>query len=287
MEDRVDVSGWSDEQLLRECVRCGEEARRWRSKFLGLLPEVYQRRLYEKHGCSSVFEFAYKVGGVSEEQVSRVLNLHRRFEKMPILRGLLISGVTSVNKIARVAAMATPENEALLADKVQLLSQAAVETFVRDMREMKTEVVRAHKPQLIQETVQVTVQLDPEVANELLDLRNRGVNIDRELRVFLEKRREEIEHEKMGIAKECAERGGIVDENPTRYIPQKIRKILAQEHGTKCSITTCKKSSQQIHHTRRYSLDPSHNPRFLAPLCKAHHEIAHVKDVMAQEMRRR
>ncbi len=282
MEDRVDVSGWSDEQLLRECVRCGEEARRWRSKFLGLLPEVYQRRLYEKHGCSSVFEFAYKVGGVSEEQVSRVLNLHRRFEKMPILRGLLISGVTSVNKIARVAAMATPENEALLADKVQLLSQAAVETFVRDIREMKSEVVRAHKPQLIPETVQVTVQLDPEIANELLDLRNKGIDIDRELRVFLEERREKIEKEKEVIVRE-----DDANRPHTRYIPQRVRRVLAQEHGTKCSITTCKKSSQQIHHTRRYSLDPSHNPRFLAPLCKAHHEIAHVKDVMAQEMRRR
>ena len=52
----------NDERILRLCAIYGERARYYRGKFLGLLPEVYKRKLYEKKGFSSVFEFAFKLG---------------------------------------------------------------------------------------------------------------------------------------------------------------------------------------------------------------------------------
>lgn len=65
----------TDEQLYRMCQRFGEQAKYWRQRFIGLLPEANRRYLYEKKGFSSIFEFAYKLAGLSEEQVRRALNL--------------------------------------------------------------------------------------------------------------------------------------------------------------------------------------------------------------------
>ena len=79
----------TDEKLYELCKRFGTQARLWRQKFAGLLPEVNRRRLYEKHACSSIFEFAAKLCGMSEKQVRVALNLCESFKDKPILKGLL------------------------------------------------------------------------------------------------------------------------------------------------------------------------------------------------------
>jgi hypothetical protein len=43
----------SDENLYNLCILYGEKARMWRQKFIGLLPEVYKRRLFEKKGFAT------------------------------------------------------------------------------------------------------------------------------------------------------------------------------------------------------------------------------------------
>ena len=42
------ASSLSDKELYRKCQYYGTAARMWRQKFIGLLPEVNKRRLYEK-----------------------------------------------------------------------------------------------------------------------------------------------------------------------------------------------------------------------------------------------
>jgi len=277
---------WSDEILLSTCIRYGEEARKWRNKFLGLLPEIDRRKLYEKHHCSSIFEFAFKVAGVSKEQVMRILSLHNRFEEMPVLRELLTSGEVSVSKMARVASVATKENEEVIANQVQLLSQAAVETFVRDMRSVESDfvhgenlVVRTHKLE-----IDHNFELAEDVKNQLAELKNKGIDIDEELRLFLKQREENIQQEKEEIAER--ERGTAATKHPSRYIPKNIKNILKKEHGTKCSMPTCRKSAQEIHHTQRFALAKTHNPHYLAPLCKTHHAIAHTIDQKVQRIKK-
>ena len=76
----------TDKKLYELCEKYGASARLWRQKFIGLLPEVNRRRLYEKKGFSSIFEFAAKLCGLSAEQVRLTLNLEKRFENKPVLR---------------------------------------------------------------------------------------------------------------------------------------------------------------------------------------------------------
>ncbi len=262
---------WSDEQVLSTAVRYGEEARKWKNKFLGLLPEVEHRKLYLQKGFSSVVHFAQVVGGVSEEQVSRVLNVSRKFATMPVLQGLLTSGEVSVNKLARVASVATAENELFLADQVQMLPKSAVEVLVKEMQS-----VPGHKPEQIQTMTQEAIYVDGDVAEQLKSLQGKGMDVSQILREALTKREQEIQEWKKQIGESC-------QETDSRYVPKEVRDILQKEHGTKCSMPGCTRPSEEIHHTQRFSLSKRHDPRYMAPFCKPHHQIAHSIDLRVQE----
>lgn len=291
----------SDEKLFKMCREFGSNALKWRQKFAGLLPEVHRRRLYEKKGFASIFEFAKKLCGMSEEQVRLVLNLEKRFENKPALQKLLLDGEASMNKLARVVSIATPENQEELADKVQLLPNRALETFVRDQQNSKAEVTYQDgffKPESDPKSLHVQIcpqqnsdivklRLDPEILKELLELQSKEIDVNSLIRKMLDDRRAEIETEKEKIAEEIisAKSAPRRDEKTSRYIPVKIKKILKKEFGTKCSIQTCKKPSQEIHHTQRFALASTHDPRYMAPLCREHHVIAQTIDVKYHRVR--
>ncbi len=291
-------SQWSDEKILSTCVYFGEEARKWRNKFLGLLPEIYRRKLYERKGCDSIIEFAYKMGGVSEGQVKNVICLEKRFQETPLLHELLVSGKISMHKMERITSIAEPNNEEFLANQIQLLSRPTLDTLVKDIKRRHTESLACQSLALptIQETAQVSVQFDHDVAEEIIKLKEIGININDELRKFLEQRKSEIEVGKNICAESeqtRARQRSEQDKKSSRYISAGTKSILKKEHGTICSINGCKKPSKDIHHTQRYSMmkivSPSdmHDPNFLAPLCKSHHEIAHAIDIKVQERRMR
>jgi len=124
----------TDQQLYEKAKFYGKNALLWRRKFMGLLPEIYKRRLFERKGFSSIFEFSFKLAGLSEKQVRQVLCLEERFEKTPLLHHLLVTGEVSVNKLERVASIATPENERELVEAVKILPKSAIETLVRQAR---------------------------------------------------------------------------------------------------------------------------------------------------------
>ncbi len=271
----------TDTDLLSRFEYFGKKALEYRNKVIGLLPEVSRRELYEKRGCSSVYEYAKKVAGLSEEQVSRALSVFKNFTDKPVLKKLLEEGTVSVNKLSRIASIATVENQETLAEKVQIMSQSAIETFVRDIRQgvSEAEIVRTHKPESNLLFAQ-ELHLDTDVREKLIELEKKGIDINELLRKALNDREKEIIQAKEQIAES-------LPEHSSRHIPARVKNILRKEYGNVCSIGHCRKPSNTIHHTRRFGVIPSHNPNFLAPLCKEHHQIAHAIDVKFYEMRRR
>lgn len=269
----------TDEQLLRLCEKCGKRALLWRRKFSGLLPEVNRRRLYERRGCASIFEFAYKTAGLSEQQVRRALNLSYEFRNKPALQELLTNGSVGLSKLARVASIATPENESALAEKVRLLPQKALETLVRDERISESQN-DLPKPLFDAKSVRAhtTFELSTEVVEELNALHEQGQDVNALLLELLQKRREEIAQKKQEISE-------ATQSATSRHIPVAAKRVLQEEFGKKCSIQTCTRPATQIHHTQRFSLAHTHDPHYLAPLCKEHHQIAHTIDQKVQEHR--
>ena len=253
----------NDKELLEMAVMYGRNALEWRRKFIGLLPEINKRELYKKKNCSSIFEFAAKFGGLSNDQVRLALNMEERFEGLPHLHELLVEGKESINKLARVVSIATTENEEELAKHVQNMSKGAVETFVRDQKPSSGLPGQ-------------TLSLNEEVRSRLAELQEKGIDVNELILAALNKRELEIEEEK---AQE-------VEPASSRYIPLTTRRLLKKEHGSKCSIPTCKKPSTEIHHTQTFAISHSHNPNYLAPLCKQHHEIAHAINLKVHEKRR-
>jgi hypothetical protein len=146
--------------------------------------------------------------------------------------------------------------------------------------------------------------LSPEIKAKLNELHEKGIDINNLLTELLAKRELEIAQQKEEIATEQysvkmatrKKEGGIVTKqyngkitvqqpSKSRYIATKVRQIIRQEYGTKCSIPHCSKPSKILHHTARFALTHSHDPRFIAPLCEGHHVLAHAIDVRVQGAR--
>ena len=266
-----------------------------------MLPEVNRREitartkgksLLAKKGFSLIFVFAAKLAGMSEEQVRIVLNLERKLEDKPKLHKLLVSGEVSANKLVRIASIATSLNDNDLAEKARILSQAALETHVREQKienqngllktKNEPESLRAHsKVQDTSQDVRLIQKLSPELKQKLLELDEKGLDINEMLLELLQKRDDQIAEEKEKLAAPMREN----NKKPSRYIPIRIKKIIHQEHGTKCSHPNCHKPGQHIHHTLPFAIHKTHNPHHLKPLCKAHHELAHQNDAHVQKFR--
>ncbi len=304
----------SDKKLLNLCRRYGANAIQWRRKFEGLLPEVHRRELFRRRGCFSIFEFAAKYAGMNREQVQRVLNLDRQLSDRPILREMFVNGEISANKLRRVIPIATVKTESLWAERVQIMSQRAVETLVRDEQIEKN----AHKingPQLVNNGIQQIgrgesmadlfghvpegtdddlgpaltnktsasdvvsddLVLSDEVRSKLRELKQKGIDINEMLMELLTRRECEIEREKQKIA-EDEEKKTVAGVRADRYVPAHIRNVVRKEHGEKCSMPNCFRDADHLHHTQRFSMSRNHNPNYIAPLCREHHEIAHKID---------
>jgi|WetSurMetagenome_2_1015567.scaffolds.fasta_scaffold65743_2 hypothetical protein len=297
--------GMSDEKLYGLCKKYSKFIRYGRQKFIGLLPEVFKSRMYERKGFGSIYEFAGKLAYMSREQVDLVLNLNRRFEDKPALQSLLLNGGASVNKLARVVSVATPENQEVLAEQVKILPQKALETLVRDEKLAKTEDVEGLQQPLIDDkslraqALLSKLKIDADLVEKIYELQKKNIDINEMLRKMLAAREAGISAEKNVVGEEAlvkAEERSACDESrvavgggaarvrkKSRYISVRVRKILKEEYGDKCLMHACGKSARQIHHAQRFALAGVHDPRYMAPLCEEHHRIAHSIDQKTQE----
>ena len=281
----------TDAELYNLCREYGQAALEARRKFLGLLPEVHRRELWRTKGYGSIREFAAKLAGVSEDQLNEVLHLHRKLHDKPALQAQLISGQVSHNKIARVVAIATPENQSFWAAQTASLSKTALNTLVKDQKTLPNTL--SGQSILPEISSNATIALKAKTVERLNQLKSKGFDLDQLLNQLLDQRESEIAEEKAKLGEEQEYRAQIYQEfakrvigpvpKPKRAVPIKIRRVLQQEHGTKCCIATCQKPAKTIHHAIRFSLNGNHDPRYLQPLCPAHHEITHKIDLKYQQ----
>ena len=288
----INFQNLSDKDLYLICKKWGAAALEARRKFAGFLPEVYARELaerekgrswFKKRGFSCIYEFAAKLAGMSRDQVDLVLRLEKRLEDKPVLREALVSGEVSANKLARVVSIATAENQRDLLEKAESLSKRALEVFVNDFKnknglwEIKNE--QASLPgQTFESNLDLVLELDKDVKNELIEMQKKGININQILREFLRDRKKKMEREKSQVVEnQMRERDNraVIGMPANRYVPVEVRRIVIKEFGNKCSMPGCAKLAENLHHENGFAIDQCHDPRYLKPLCKGHHELAH------------
>lgn len=188
-----------------------------------------------------------------------------------------------------------------MAGQVKLLSKSAVETLVRDEKLLR--IGMPGQLALPEKSNTSKIELRATTVERLEKLRFKGIDIDEIINQALDRREAEIMKEKEAMAKEIetarAGKNSSDGNQPlrnipgdkllvknSRYIPVRIRRLVQMEHGKKCAMDGCRREAEAIHHTRRFAMSGRHNPYYLAPLCRQHHEIAHKIDLKVLEYRK-
>jgi hypothetical protein len=301
MENTIEktVGNMSDLELLKTCEEFGAAALKWRRKFIGLLPEVNKRGLYKKGECSSIYEFAAKLAGLSNDLVDQAIRLERKLRDKPALHEAFLEGTISMSKLERVCSRATQENQEDLLNMAKNLPRKALEVCMRDFKNLEVQNALAGgfgkiENGLLEPLIDTNVLpgqniptlnrgLSNEVVEELNRLDEQGQDINKILIELLEYRKQKIEEEKREISEEVEK----AEPTKSRYIQKRIKNILEEEYGKKCAVPGCNKPSTETHHTLPFALAHRHDPTFMVPLCKEHHQIAHLVNLEYAEKLRK
>ncbi|OGJ48247.1 hypothetical protein A2344_01620 [Candidatus Peregrinibacteria bacterium RIFOXYB12_FULL_41_12] len=252
----------SNSALWSLCQKYGGLALAYRKKFVALLPEVEKRKLYKKYGFCSIYEFAARVGGVSERVVDEVLRLNEKVSDKPLLNAQIAE--VGWSKVAIVAPIVTKENETKIVEMVKSLPQPALKAYVSQIKTVD-ESAYSRKPTVDCNLQSVTFKLDQET------------------QFLLHKYQQKLERENgepMSLGKVLKTLLKQVDQ-PIKE-PQKreshTRKPSAydrfrHDNGGKCAFPNCNNPHEIFHRPNRYALDPSHEN--ITPLCQEHHALAH------------
>lgn len=246
----------TNKEFYEKCLLVGKQARKWKHKFVAMLPEVVERGVHKENGFATIVEFAAKVGGVGKSTVDKIFQVERYVADKPALKKLIPK--MGVHKVRTVATLATKENQEELAHKVKTMSKKALELFAQEQR--APEISRPGA-----ERTTISFSLDKEVEFELRKFKNKmgsAVEWNDVIKKLLEKA---VEKPKK-VRKVCKVKK---PKKITRYVSTSIHRELPE----KCQYPGCNKPAEVVHHPERFSLKPNHNN--LKALCKGHHELVH------------
>lgn len=308
----------TDLELYKLCQEYGLNARKWTKKFAALLPEVNKRQLYLKHGMLSVYEFAAKVGGMSNAAVEQVLAVSRKLEDKPALKNLIATKGWS--KLRVITSVATVENQAMLAEKVKLQSKNTLELYVKEAKNqgLLPQNHEKSEKQIFPGEKLSTLSFDvsPETETRMRILKQKlqkeakqKLTWEQVMQKMLETMENAEAAETTHVAKKAKKPRPVPSKQeiqkslvaakparpagqgvatkltkPSRYIPASVRSYLKQQYKGRCAYPSCNKPSEILHHTRRFALNPSHDPDYIKPLCKNHERIAHQGLIKHEEL---
>jgi len=118
-------------------------------------------------------------------------------------------------------------------------------------------------PDFQPEKMQVTMELEPEVLNQLKKLKGDG-DWNELMKKFLGLREKELEREKPEPVK-----------TESRHVPAEIERYVIDRDCGKCAFPGCDKEYKELHHADSFALRRVHDPGRIFCLCEAHHGLAH------------
>ncbi|MBD3327917.1 hypothetical protein GF340_01285 [Candidatus Peregrinibacteria bacterium] len=280
----MDIKQLTDKDLMTLCREYGTNSILWRRRFVGLLPEVWSRRLYKGQGFASIYEFAARLGGVSKSIVDEVLNLHEKLSDRPVLQKMI--GEQGWGKMKIVERASRKQTGVDWVANASQMSQRTLQVYQKELIKTadvnQVEKIDSSKPMATSQKATFSIKLDMET--------------EKQLRVFkakLEKETNQALDWNQVIKKllQNKERGRVrvtktkqLPEKDRRYIPSHVRNQLYEKYKGVCAYPGCKFPSEILHHTRRFALKPNHDPKYIAPLCKEHERLAHLGLVKNEEL---
>ena len=130
----------NNQQILHQKFKqLGKSRHKITYKLLALIPEIYEKKIFCKHKCATIYEYAGKYAGLPKSVVKKTLELEKYLEEKPMLKKTIAE--VGVHKISIVASLATPETDAIWAKRVRIMSKDALQMLCKELR-MKEKVQR-------------------------------------------------------------------------------------------------------------------------------------------------
>jgi hypothetical protein len=95
----MNLANLSDQELLQETSRLAREERHILTAVLWHLHEIDRRRLFSDLRCSSLFDYAVKFLGYSEDQACRRISAMRLLRELPEMEEKINNGVLTLTNI--------------------------------------------------------------------------------------------------------------------------------------------------------------------------------------------
>ena len=125
----TEIQKLDDKDLYKYCQLIGQNVIRWKRLFVAMLPEVARRGLHKKRGFYSIYEFAAKLGGISNKVVDETFRIEGKLEDKPCLKALIPKvGLSKLRVVANVADRRTDE---FWAEKVEIMSKNTLSVYVQ------------------------------------------------------------------------------------------------------------------------------------------------------------
>ncbi len=261
--------------LHNEFVLCGKHAKDWIEKCKQMLPKIDQLQIWKKKGFESIFHYAATFAGMSRWAVTDALRVMRKAQPFPEIKQLIQD--KGVNAARPIVSIATPANAGFLAHKARVMGKNTLETYLKERQKQENgggdklanrlELGTSTKSQPEKPLAMVAkmdgMELDPDVAAELLKLKGQG-DWNSLMKELLELRWAKLEAEKPKPVK-----------TDSRHIPTDIERWTVAKTRGQCGYPDCTKPYKILHHTQRWALEKIHDPDRIVPLCAAHERIAH------------
>ena len=131
------IQNLSDKELYGLCQEYGRNIKIWKRKFAALLPEVEKRELYKKYKFYSIYEFAAKLGGLSQKTVDEILRTYRKVQDKPLLKAEIEKQGWA--KVRAVTSIAENKEEQYLVHMVRSMSKPVLEEAVRIIKKQDSQ----------------------------------------------------------------------------------------------------------------------------------------------------
>ncbi|MBU6427949.1 MAG: hypothetical protein KGR26_02970, partial [Cyanobacteria bacterium REEB65] len=129
--------------LSRQWGRVGQVAFR---RFLATLPEIARRGLYRRARCHSIFEYAAKCSGATQEVVDAVFLVHKRIGGFAVLWELFAQGRYGLPVFRRISRHVTGDNAAWWAEVVSACTVKEIERILREQEAGAAGTTRGQLP---------------------------------------------------------------------------------------------------------------------------------------------
>ncbi len=254
-----------EKKLHEEFSHYGQNARQWMRKCELLLPKIEKHRIWEKKGFSSIYVYAYKLAGMNQQKVDDVLRVMEKIEDKPEL--MKVAKEKGFRAVRPVITIADKDNEKFWAEKAEVMSKHALETYVKNF---KNEGKSCPGTELSKKTIMM--QVDTEIAEKLEKLSSNS-DWNELMKEYLELREKRLQDEKPKIKK-----------TNSRSMPAKVKRYTNRVTNGTCIYPGCYRKAEELHHTDRFALSKEHNPDKIMPLCRAHHDLAHMGLIDNEEL---